>query len=308
MRKILVLLILLLGAAFVWNRRPQPVPQIPAGVALPQANAPAGLRFSLVKTADAKTLEAFTYAGGSLFKTAGINHIAVLVEHPQGRFLFDSGLGTEVEKQFATIPFWARPFLAFQNLRPAVGQLETANIAAPERIILSHAHWDHASALGDFPNAQVWVTPEEKHFVDTGHPPVVLPTQFEFPPERWHLYELSSGPYAGFDRSLDLFGDGSAVLLPLPGHTPGSVGLLLSLPSGERYFFVGDLAWNQAGVTGPHRKFSLASKIVDLDPDTNWKALLQVRSLLDANPKLHIVPAHDEAVQDAIGYLPNWVQ
>ncbi|MDB5985378.1 MAG: fold metallo-hydrolase [Nevskia sp.] len=308
MRKTLWIVAVLLVAALVWNRAPQPVPKIPPGTALPQASAPAGLRFALIKTADAKTLQAFTYAGGSPFKTAGINHIAVLVEHPQGRFLFDTGLGTEVEKQFATIPFWARPFLAFDNLHPAVGQLTAAKVAAPDRIILSHAHWDHASALGDFPDAKVWVTPAEKRFIDSGHPPTVLPTQFQFPAERWHLYELSSGPYAGFDRSLDLFGDGSAVLLPLPGHTPGSVGLLLSVPSGQRYFFVGDLAWNSAGITGPHRKFSLASKIVDLDAETNWQVLLQVRGLLDANPGLHVVPAHDTATHDAIGYFPNWVQ
>jgi len=206
------------------------------------------------------------------------------------------------------MPFWAVPFFKFDDLHPAIGQLTAVGVAAPDRIILSHAHWDHASALGDFPDAQVWVTPEEKKFVDSGEPPTVLPVQFEFPLERWHLFELSSGPYAGFKRSLDLFGDGSAVLLPLPGHTPGSVGLLLTLANGQRYFFIGDLAWNSAGINGPHRKFSIASKIVDFDADTNWRNLLQVRGLLNANPGLHIVPAHDAALQDTIGYFPNWVQ
>ncbi len=44
---------------------------------------------------------------------------------------------------------------------------------------------------------------------------------------RWRSLTFESTPFANLSSSLDMHGDGSAVLVPLPGHTPGSIGLYL---------------------------------------------------------------------------------
>ena len=40
---------------------------------------------------------------------------------------------------------------------------------------------------------------------------------------------FSDTPYEIYPQSLDLYKDGSIVLVPLPGHTPGSVGVFINL-------------------------------------------------------------------------------
>lgn len=306
MRKMIVLLVV--AALGVWRLWPLPEAVIPPGQALPAAQAPATLRFALLKTGAATTLEAMVVAGGSLFRPTAIGHVAVLVEHPAGRFLFDSGLGTAIDTQFGTeMAFWAKPIFAYRQVRPAVQQLRDAGVDAPDRIFLSHAHWDHASALGDFPQAEVWVPDAERDTALHGRPPAFLPSQFSSPTLRWHPFRFDGPAVAGFPASLDLFGDGSVVLLPLPGHTAGSTGLLLSLADGRRYFFVGDTVWNHRGIDQPAPKFSVSSLIVDADRDATWQAVVALRGLRDANPGLQIIPAHDSSVHDTLGYFPEYV-
>lgn len=45
-------------------------------------------------------------------------------------------------------------------------------------------------------------------------------------------------PLPRVPRSFDLYGDGTVVLVPLPGHTPGSLSTFVNLP-GLRIFHVG---------------------------------------------------------------------
>lgn len=306
MRKWLVFAVLI--ALIAWRVWPVPPPAIPAGVALPPVQAPDGLRFAILRTGDATTLEAMTVSGGSLFRGVKIDHVAVLIEHPQGRLLFDTGLGLKVERQFGEeMPLWAKPLFKFEHANPAAIQLQAAGITAPERVFLSHAHWDHASALIDFPQAEVWVPEAERAIAASGQPPAFLPSQLHARETRWHPFAFTGPAIGGFEASLDLFGDGSVVLVPMPGHTPGSTGLLLTLASGQRYFFVGDTVWNHRGIDIPAPKFSVASRIVDNDRAGTWAEVLKVRSLRDANPGLIVVPAHDAAVHEGIGYFPRFI-
>ena len=49
---------------------------------------------------------------------------------------------------------------------------------------------------------------------------------------------------APFRSSHDLFGDGSLVLLPTPGHTPGSMSLLVRQPGRPPLMMVGDVTYD----------------------------------------------------------------
>jgi hypothetical protein len=81
---------------------------------IPAAEAGNRLRLSIVNTSSTVTLDAFTYAGGSWFATTKMNHMAVLIEHPQGRFLFDTGLGRDIDYQYAEdMPWWMKPMMKY---------------------------------------------------------------------------------------------------------------------------------------------------------------------------------------------------
>lgn len=266
-----------------------------------------GLRFALVKTSGAETLDAFTVEGGQWTRTVPVNHTAVLIQHHAATLLLDTGLGRQVDAQFEKdMPWWDKPLFKYQAVTPARDQLDRDGIRV-DRILLTHAHWDHASALADFPEVPVWAPWAEIDFSHIATPPAVLPSQFTHG-VRWQPFEFEPTPYMGFDESLDLFGDGSVVLVPLTGHTPGSVGAFLTLADGRRFFFTGDTSWRLEGFTGPNEKFWVSRRMVDNDREGTRAQLQRVHDLIQADPALTVVPAHDAAVQDRLGYYPQWVE
>lgn len=267
----------------------------------------AGLRFSLVKTAETKTLDAFTVAGGKWTETAIASHMAVLIEHHAATLLFDTSLGRQIDSQFASeMPWYDKPLLQYGEVQPVRDQLERDGIRV-DRILLSHAHWDHASGLVDFPEVPVWAPYEEIEFSQIATPPAVLPSQFKHK-IKWVPYGFAPQPFMGFSESHDLFGDGSLVLVPMRGHTPGSVGLFITLDDGRRFFFTGDASWRLEGFTGPKEKFWISRNMVDNDRAATHQVLQQVHQLLKREPELMVIPAHDAEVQQRLGYYPGWTQ
>ncbi|MNF84146.1 Metallo-beta-lactamase superfamily protein [compost metagenome] len=250
----------------------------------------AGLRFSLVKTAETKTLDALTVEGDQWTQTAIANHVAVLIEHHAATLLFDTSLGRQVDSQFASeMPWYDKQQLQYGKVNPVRDQLDRDGIRV-DRILLSHVYWDHASGLADFPEVPVWAPYAAIEFSRIATPPAVLPSQFQHR-VKWLPYEFAPEPFMSFDESHDLFGDGSLVLVPLSGHTPGSVGLFITLDDGRRFFFSGDASWHQ----------------VDHDHQET-RAVQQVHHLLQREPTLTVVPAHDAKVHEGLGYYPNWTR
>lgn len=275
---------------------------------LPTARAPQGLAFSVIPTSQSKgAFEALLVGGGSWLRYRHPAHVAVLVRHPQGNLLFDTGLGRQVAAQFAVNGFMDRQFFAYEHVNPAVDQLAKAGWT-PDRIKLivpSHMHWDHISALPDFPNAEVWASTAEREHARQGHAPAFLASQFEGV-RHWHDLQFAPTPYMGYAQSLDLFGDGAVVLVPLSGHTAGQVGMFLNLPSGQRYFFTGDTTWTMEGLQWPaDRSWALRQLVqVDHDVPANQAAIVRVHQLMQRFPDLKVVPAHDENVLKTLPHFP----
>jgi glyoxylase-like metal-dependent hydrolase (beta-lactamase superfamily II) len=276
---------------------------------LPAAHPPTGLRFAVLRTGEsAGALEALVVTGGRWTVQRHPVHMAVLVQHPQGNFLFDTGMGTQVDAQFAANSWLNRQFFGYRKGVPAVTQLQQAGWPASRIgfIVPSHMHWDHISALSDFPAAAVRVLGAERDGAEHGQAPGFLRSQFAGV-QRWQPLAMSDGPWLGFERSQDLFGDGSAVLVPLGGHTAGQVGLVLSLPSGRRLLFTGDVSWTMAGLRQPADRSWLLRQVVHVDGDeaANQRVLQRLHQLMQAHPELELVPAHDEHVAAQLPQFPH---
>jgi glyoxylase-like metal-dependent hydrolase (beta-lactamase superfamily II) len=134
------------------------------------------------------------------------------------------------------------------------------------------------------------------------------PSQVADPAIHWMPLRLQPVAYKGYSQSLDLFNDGSVVLVAMPGHTAGSIGMFVTVDSGTCYFFIGDVAWKTGAVRVAAPKFWAASMIVDRDRAQTQASVEQVRDVAQTYPALVVVPAHDGAVQDALGYFPHWVR
>jgi glyoxylase-like metal-dependent hydrolase (beta-lactamase superfamily II) len=239
-----------------------------------------------------RRVAAYGYRGGSLFERRDFSMAGTLVKHPSGDLLIDTGFGRNIDAQFRTMPFLFQLITSFSLWRPAVDQLEAAGYD-PESlhaILLTHSHWDHVSGLPDFPGVPVWVTPLEHQFIRKGgHGQFGQP----FTGIRYEEYAFEGGPCLGFPSSHDVYGDGSIMVVPAPGHTPGGVIIFVTLYNNTRYAFVGDLVWQLEGITLPAERPWIVRRLGDSDADANRENLLRMVALKQRLPDLVIVPAHD---------------
>ncbi|MBM9499170.1 MBL fold metallo-hydrolase [Leptospira sp. 201903071] len=270
-----------------------------------------GIRFTLLRTASADTSEAFLFEGGDLFKKRIISHSALLVEHPKGKFLFDTGLGTDIEAQFALKPIHLQILMAYKDHIPAVDLLKREGYDPKQigKVFLSHMHWDHASGIKDFPWAKIFTTQEERYaaFASNARHGYIQ-SQFDGDRIQWENLIFKDVPYETYSKSLDLFQDGSIVLVPMDGHGGGSIGLFLNLSSKKRYFFTGDISWSKEGFLLPAHKPRLSRRIADKDPESLGKELKRVHDLILKKPEIVVVPAHDSVAQSDIANFPKWNQ
>ncbi len=305
--KFSVLMVLALLAAFAWSfvKRPLPVPEA-IGPALPNALAIEGVSLSMIRGAEMRSQEGFSVRGGSLMKQFITGIAAFAVEHPQGTLLIDAGVGREVRQHLNTTPFLMRALAELSVKRPTVDALEAHGLEAAELegIILTHSHWDHVSGLADLRGVPVWITADELAHARSDDEGGKLYRQLEASGP-FDLQELSfaSGAYGPFERSHDFYGDGSVIVVPMPGHTPGSVGVFVTNASGKRALIIGDTSWTKEGVEWPAEKPWLARRMVDHDAAGVRKQLVLLHQLQQANPELLVVPAHDARVHAAI---PNF--
>jgi glyoxylase-like metal-dependent hydrolase (beta-lactamase superfamily II) len=278
----------------------------------PKTNAVPDVGFAIIKTSQVAVVEALLVPGGSITKQVDSNFSAFLIKHHDEYLLFDTGMGTQIDNQYQQgMPIWWRPFFKYD--KPVVSartQLDKAGLPPLKRVILSHSHWDHAGGVLDFPEAKVAVAPAELELI---HNPSTGPggtwvSQIGAASIKWDALVFQPVPFKGYPESLDLYQDGKVVLVPMPGHTPGSVGLFVTTDSGTVYFFIGDVAWTVVALQQGAPKFWVAGKLVDGDAQRTQSSVDKVRALMQAEPSLVVIPAHDSNVQDALGYFPAWVK
>jgi len=204
------------------------------------ASAAQALRFSLVRTAQSDGGD-FLLGRNGWHEPPPTQHIAILIEHRGSRLLFGTGLGRQIDAQLdAELPWRTK---RYANVRPVRDQLEEDGLEI-DRIVLGCVRWEHVSGLVDYPEVPVLASADSLSYLKVATPPAVLPSQFRHP-VRWQSLEFQASPYREHRHSLDLFGDGQVVLVPLDGH--GAVGLFLTFADGRRFFFRGDRLGRDAG-------------------------------------------------------------
>lgn len=177
--------------------------------------------------------------GGWSDETVPVHGYAV--DHPVGICLFDTGQTAKAARP-GYHPHW-HPFfrLARFELGPEDEVAAQIDARTVRWVVLSHLHTDHIGGLSAFPHADVLVSRVEWERASG------LPGRLRgYVPQHWprgvepELVDFS-GPSAGpFPASHDVTGDGTLLMVPLPGHTPGHAGLLVE---GET-LLAGDASWS----------------------------------------------------------------
>jgi len=299
---IVVLVAALFGSTFL----SAPLPEPPAlTVDEPVATPPAEMAIFQLPTGVTHRNAAFAYRGGSLFDKRAFSMTAVLVRHPQGDFLIDTGFGRDIDAHFLQMPWAFRVITSFERSRSAAEQLDAAKYdrSRLRGIILTHAHWDHVSGIAEFAQTPVWVNAEERGFIKNGGS--LTAVLRGFPNVNYHEYQFKENPYLGFEKSLDIFGDGSVVIVPAPGHTPGSVIVFLTLTNKKRYAMIGDLAWQREGVFEREERPWVQRTFADHNPALVRESLLRMAAIMKRYPEMTLVPAHESRAYAQIPMLPT---
>ena len=199
--------------------------------------------------------------GRSYFEKIRTHALIGIIHHPKhGLTLFDTGYSPRFDQ--ATQAF---PFSLYRLITPVTTSSDHTALAIikrlgyqpsdVKRILLSHFHGDHTCGLRDFPEADIvtttaaWDSVKNKTgfgAVRIAHLPVTLPEDIA---DRLCLIDRFHSPGIGpFDRTFDLFGDGSIRLIKLPGHAAGQFGALLQTGPAERKLLVADAVWTSNSI------------------------------------------------------------
>jgi N-acyl homoserine lactone hydrolase len=301
-RNLVAVVALLLGF-FIWSFTPTKLfLPVAKPFPTPHASPPAEMSIAAILTGEVHDRAIFAYRGGHWSDQRTFAMGGLLVRHPRGNLLFDAGFGSRVDAHVASLDFATQQTAHYTKGKPILPQLTAAGIEphALRAVVLTHAHWDHVSGVEDLNGLPIWVTRPELDFIRHGGTATSLARSFSS--AKYVPYDFPNGPYLGFPRSRDVYGDGSVVIVPAPGHTPGSIIAFLSLPNGAKYALVGDLVWQKEGVELPAERPWPVRLLVDYNAAQVREGIVHMRQIVDQFPSMVVVPAHDARVW---GSLPK---
>jgi N-acyl homoserine lactone hydrolase len=217
---------------------------------------------------------------------------AFAIEHPEGVIVVDTGEDARAsQRNYFTR--WHPGLRAFrewvgpeQEIGPQLAQLGIAP-SDVRWVVMTHLHTDHAGGLHHFPGNEILVSGTELEFasglrgrmrgyVANKHwPEWFRPTAIELEPE----------PFGPFPQSLRLTEAGDVTLVPVPGHTPGQIGVLLD-DGDHTVFLAGDSSYTQ--------ELMLDGKPDGVGSDEEAERLTheRIRALAAERPTVYLV-AHD---------------
>lgn len=221
-----------------------------------------------------------------------------LVKAGDHTLLIDAAAGADFEEWLGLMRRWEQR-LTDVDLSTHIGA-ELARFQVKESdlfgVLVTHAHYDHVGGLSDFQQVKIYAPDAELEYVAG----IEKDWQHGVMPGMMSLSQVTAspvvfdGPAVGtFPSSKDLFGDGSVILLPLPGHTPGSMAVLLPNVNGRPVLFVGDMVWNRQGLEKPSFRPRFTSNKVDWDREKLAESMHRVIALQKEVPGLLVVPSHD---------------
>lgn len=225
---------------------------------------------------------------------------AALVEHERGNVLWDTGQSIDSVTQPDYYPggllgavYRRQARFSVTPEQDLIAQLDAAGFPASSLafVVVSHLHQDHAGNVARLAGVPVLVSAAEHALLSEKQPELhgvlarhVGGDEVDYRPITFS--PTQDDALAPFGGAHDIHGDGSLVLLPTPGHSVGSMSLLVRRAGQPPVLLVGDVTYDPD---------LLARGIV---PGTGARAvqLETARRIADLTarlPGLVVIAAHD---------------
>ncbi len=207
---------------------------------------------------------------------------SALIRHKQGNVLFDTGCHPSVvdhaEARWGSLAKFMKPLMsANETLLPSLACVGLG----PDDIdvvVNSHFHPDHCGCNQFFRKATILAHARE---IEAAKAP-------DAATKGYIRADYDYGqPIEPVNGERDLFGDAGVVLVPLPGHTPGSLGALVSLDRDGQFLLASDavsLRRNLDADTAPRNTWNV---------DAQLKTFAEVRRIENAGAT--VICGHDDA-------------
>ena len=212
-----------------------------------------------------------------------------LISHEQGLMIWDFGLPLEIA---GAGKIDLSPGTTMQYKTSLLQQMKKLNISADDidYIAPSHMHFDHVGAISAFPKATLLIAQQEY----TAAFENAEQTSFYDP----SLYtDTANNKRVLLTDDYDVFGDGSVMIIPAPGHTPGHQVLLVRLANTGPVLLSGDLYHFEAS-----RQLHAIPEF-NSDPAQTRKSMAKVEALIESEAATLWIE-HNKALADSLKLAP----
>ena len=156
-----------------------------------------------------------------------------------------------------------------------------------EQVLMTHEHLDHVMAIARHPE-----------------PSALAPNLVLNAPQIEALPLFADGTLdpalinleCGLSDAVTPIAPG-VVIVPAKGHTPGSQMVFVRLQNGEEVLLIGDIVWNMGAIEALKTRPVLTQYMVFRpnyeDRDAIKKQVRALYDIIQDNPALHVLPAHD---------------
>ncbi|HWX95399.1 MAG TPA: N-acyl homoserine lactonase family protein [Solirubrobacteraceae bacterium] len=226
--------------------------------------------------------------------------VAFLLEHPSaGLVLVDTGFHRSIaegpaRERARNLGPVGRVMSRDLQMRPeqtVVEQLRALGVDPPDvgLVVMTHLHFDHASALSDFPGSSVLVSREEWSAAGARGSVLHGYSTAQLDPRPTYMtidFDGAGASYGPFERAVDVFGDGSLTLVSTPGHSVGHLSLIVRL-GGREALLTGDAAYTLGTLREGERPWRSE------DARAFETSLAALRAWDLQHPDALVVPGHD---------------
>jgi N-acyl homoserine lactone hydrolase len=256
------------------------------------------------------TLKAFGVGTGA-DQQMRVPIVAFLLEHPTAGFvLIDTGFhgsisegtGSERARNLGPVGRLMARNVRMRSDQTVAAQLRALGIEPADigLVVMTHLHFDHASALCDFPAATVLLTAAEWHAARArgsflrGYSSAQIDARPSYRTLDFTRFRnVSQGP---FEETIDVFGDGSLTLASTPGHSAGHLSAMLRL-GGREALIAGDAVYTMATLRAGERPWRSD------DPEAFERSLAAIQVYDREHPDALVIPGHDMAAWEQLDEL-----